>query len=332
MMRKASLFAILLCVGMLPVKSHELPGDKPQSMPNIVAPTLGGTQFWADVTFFHQWRIQRHVGTDHYRLLNPSGWREAWGSYDACMAELNDIRKKNDLPPMKGKAVVLLHGLGRTHRAMKSLAKTLREQGDYQVFNVEYPTMMGNVGQHAQSLDRVINSLDGIEQIHFVGHSLGNLVVRRWLHDTTDKTSGKPREQARLGRMVMLAPPNQRPELASKVGQLKIARMIGGPAFRELSTGWDELAPTLATPPFEFGIIAGGRSTETGYNPLVPGDDDGVVSVASTKLPGAADFRLLPLTHTFIMNDDKVQEFTLRFLKHGYFENRESRTEIGADE
>jgi pimeloyl-ACP methyl ester carboxylesterase len=290
--------------------------------------TIGGKQFWADLHFFHQWRIQRDVLTGHHRLLNPTDKREAWGSFDACRSKLAEIRQKQELPAMHGKAVVVLHGLGRTRSAMAGMAEMLQSKGDFQVFNVGYPTLLGSVGDHAQTLDCVITSLEGIDEIHFVCHSLGNLVVRRWLFDTIDAATGKPREHRRLGRMVMLGPPNHCPELAQKVGRLDMAMAIGGKAFRELAEGWEALAPTLMTPPFEFGVLAGGRGDERGYNPLVPGDDDMIVSVKSTRLAGAHDFRVLPVVHTFMMNDATVQQYTLQFLKRGCFESEPLRQNI----
>lgn len=300
---------------------EEMPERSPSStdLPNVKLPTLGGKQFWADVHFFRDWRIQREVLTGHHRLLSPKNVRVAWGSLDACLAKLAEIRQDQQLPPMSGKAVVVLHGLGRSRGAMGRLAAKLREDGGYHVFNVGYPTLMGSISEHAKTLDSVIRSLEGVEEINFVCHSLGNLVVRRWLFDTCDPETGEPREHNRLGRMVMLGPPNQRPELASTVGRVKLETTIGGKAFSELAQGWDELAPTLLTPPVPFGIIAGGRGDDLGYNPIVPGDDDMIVSVASTKLPGASDFVVLPVLHTFMMNDPKVQECVLRFLNEGYF-------------
>ena len=75
----------------------------------------------------------------------------------------------------------------------------------------------------------------------------------------------------------------------------------------------------LAIPPCPFGIIAGGDDDPEGGNPLLDGNDDMVVTVAETRLPGAADFVIVPALHTFIMDDAQVQEYTLRFLQHGYF-------------
>ncbi len=117
------------------------------AMPNLKLPTLGGKQFWADVHFLHQWRIQRDVVTGHYRLLSPKNVRLAWGTLETCLAELEEVRDREQLPPMRGKAVVVLHGLGRTRGAMARIARTLEERGGYQVFNVGYPTLMGGVAR-----------------------------------------------------------------------------------------------------------------------------------------------------------------------------------------
>jgi hypothetical protein len=95
-----------------------------------------------------------------------------------------------------------------------------------------------------------------------------------------------------------------------------------------MASGWDELEPRLGTPPFEFGILAGGKKDGRGYNPLLPGDDDGVVTVDSTRLAGARDFRIVPALHSFFMNDPKIHELTRRFLAHGHFESEESRQPI----
>ena len=76
-----------------------------------------------------------------------------------------------------------------------------------------------------------------------------------------------------------------------------------------MATGWEALEPKLATPHFEFGILAGGKGDGRGYNPLIPGDDDAVVTVESTRLAGARDFRVLPVLHSFFMNDKRVQEY-----------------------
>ena len=289
--------------------------------------TFGGKQFWSDVYFFHGWHIQRHSATRHYRLLDAEGKRYAWGTFDACKATLDKIRREQQLPPMRGRAVVVLHGLVRSHASMDLIADYLREKGGYAVFNVEYASTRLPVEEHAKNLASVLDSLDGIEEINFVGHSLGNIVVRRYLYDHLDPKTGKPTDR-RIRRMVMIGPPNHGSVLARALSENTFFG-VNGIAGQELGTGWKVLSRKLVTPPFEFGIIAGGKGDDEGYNPILGGDDDGTVRVESARLVGAADFTLLPVLHSFMMNDPTVQERTLRFLQKGFFTSEEERERVG---
>jgi hypothetical protein len=104
--------------------------------------------------------------------------------------------------------------------------------------------------------------------------------------------------------------------------------VLGKPS-EELGRQWVWLERNLATPPCEFGIVAGGRGNQKGFNPLLPGDDDGVVTVASTRLAGARDFILVPVLHSLLPTNRKVMQCTLSFLQNGYFVSEEKREEIG---
>jgi pimeloyl-ACP methyl ester carboxylesterase len=281
--------------------------------------TLGGKQFWADELHFHDWRIQRNVFTEHCRLLDGRNRRHAWGDYGQCLAVLDEIKRDHRLPPMTGKAVVVLHGLGRCQASMASLCRYLREKGEYQVFNVEYPSTRNDMGRHAQALRHIIDNLHGIEEINFVGHSMGNIVIRQYLGDVASHAS------RRFGRFVMLAPPNQGAALAEAFAENLIFRKIAGDAGQQLGCGWRDLERRLATPNFEFGIIAGGRGNKRGFNPLLSGDNDGVISVETAKLAGARDFLRVPVLHSFMMVSAKVQQYVLRFLQQGYFISAEKR-------
>jgi pimeloyl-ACP methyl ester carboxylesterase len=284
---------------------------------NLPLPTLGGKQFWADLHHFRGWRIQRHVYTGHCRLVDPQNVRRAWGSRDRCHEVLRAVSRAHPLPAMRGKSVVVLHGLIRTRRAMHGLCRCLETEGGYTVFNVSYPSTRATIDWHAQNLDEIIAGLDGIDEINFVAHSLGNLVVRRWMSDHL--ASPSRRLDPRIRRMVMLGPPNQGAAIARRPELRPLLVTLFGPAGRQLARHWPEIAPRLAVPPCEFGVIAGGRGSPRGYNPLLVGDDDLVVTVEETRLAGAHDFAILPVPHTILMNNRRVQEYTLRFLKRGSF-------------
>ncbi len=284
----------------------------------IPMPTMGGKQFWADELFFQQWRIQQNVLTGHYRLLDGKDFRHASGSYEECLAALDEIKQKRKLPPMQGKAVIVLHGLGADRTHMEVMAKYLHDHGGYTVFNVTYPSTQRDIAANAKSLGHIIEHLDGIEEINFVAHSLGNIVVRRWLADQTDAASGR-RPDGRIKRFVMLAPPNHGSLLAVALGDNKVYRVVTGQTGQQLGRDWQQVEGKLATPTCEFGILAGGRGDKHGYNLLLPGDNDGIISVETTRLAGARDFRVLPVQHPLIMFNAKAQEYTLRFLQKGYF-------------
>ncbi len=312
-------------------KADDLPSDEPSTGHiNAVAPTMGGKQFWADELFFHDWHIQRNVFTNHCRLLDGSGLRHAWGTFDECAAKLEKIKQQRRLAPMAGPAVVLLHGLFRSASSMSNLGRHLHEQGGYTVFNVNYPTTRGSVADHANSLTKILQSLDGIDEIHFVAHSLGNLVVRHYLGDHTNPEFGL-QPDARIKRMVMLGPPNQGAQMAEALAEYRAFHFVAGASGSQLARDWDKLAAKLATPACQFGILAGGRGTEKGYNPWLGKDNDMVVSVESTRLAGAADFAVLPVLHSLMPEDPRVQQYTLQFLQHGYFVSELDRHPIRAE-
>ncbi len=294
---------------------------------NAVLPTLGGRQFWADEQFFHGWHIQRNVLTGHYRLLDAMNLRHAWGTLPQCAVTLDEIKRARRLPPMRGAGIVILHGLFRSASSMSRMARYLEEQGGYSVFNVNYPTTRGSLAEHAADLANVVRSLEGISEINFVAHSLGNLVIRHYLGDQTRPAEGLMPDP-RIRRIVMLGPPNQGAQVAEALNDYRLFHLVAGRSGTELGGGWAQLEPHLATPACQFGILAGGRGTDGGYNPLLGEDNDMVVSVDSTRLAGAADFAVLPVLHSLMMNDPRVEQYTLSFLKHGYFTSPADRHPI----
>lgn len=308
--------------------AEDLPYSSGSAPANIKGLTLGGKQFWTDELIFHEWRIQRHAWTKHYRLLDDENHRRAWGHFKHCRNRLEALKQQEKLSPMQGKVVVVLHGLVRTRKSMSGLCDYLVEHGDYTVLNVSYASTRNRLDQHALSLARIIENLGPeITEINFVAHSLGNLVIRHYLGDQTDLEDSM-RPDPRIKRIVMLAPPNNGAQFAERFQDNKLFRAIWGKSGVKLAREWPELEKRLATPGKDFGIIAGGRGENSGSNPLLRGDDDFVVRVEETRLPGARDFVVLPAFHTLIMDDKKTQEYVLRFFKHGYFVSAEKRRPI----
>lgn len=279
----------------------------PQIPQRLPMKTLGGMQFWGDVHFFRGWRIQQNVFTKHFRLLDADNYRHAAGSLDECKAALEKIKKEQKLPPMSGKAVILIHGIIRSSKSLDWLHKPLEKDG-YTVIRFDYPSTRVTIEESAAHLNSVIRSLKDIEEINFIVHSMGGLVVRASLAKHTDK---------RIKRMVMVGVPNLGAKMANQFKSLGLFKAIMGPAGQQLISGPDAPVSKLPTPQFEFAIVAGARGTENGFNPLIPGDDDGTVSVASTRLPGAADFMTVPVLHSFLMLSERASNGAMHFIKTG---------------
>ena len=292
--------------------------------PSLKIPTLGGTQFWTDQLVFHDWRIQRNQLTKHYRLLDGKNYRHTWGSFEHCQGTLQQLQKQLKLPAVKGKVVIVLHGLGRTRNSMNTISQYLRKQSDYTVLSMSYASTRAEVQDHAQALAQVIKGLPQATEINFVAHSLGNLVIRRYLKETKASNLSHPP----LGSIVMLAPPNQGSAMARRFKNSKIVRTVWGPSGDEIASQWPRLSSQLAVPGCQFGIIAGKSAKTALDNPLIKGGDDLVVTVAETRLTGARDFLIVPAVHTYLMDHPQVQRATLRFLQHGYFESESKRQPI----
>lgn len=295
---------------------EEASKDDFQENLNFPTATLGGAQFWSDELVFHRWRIQLNVFTGHYRLLDEDDYRRAWGTFEQCKARLDAIRLEKDLPSMKGTAVVTLHGLIRSREVMNGIGEFLEQEGDMTWINVSYASTRRSIDDHAASLAKVIDNLEGIDQIHFVCHSLGNLVVRRYLGEAT-QPKPKWKVDNRIKRFVMLGPPNNGAHFAELFKDNKLFGLLMGPSGKQIAS-WPEVEQRMATGNCEFAIIAGSL-TGSFTNPLVSGSDDLVVGVEETKLVGARDFLGVQLNHGQLVDEPYVQKKTLSFLKNGYF-------------
>lgn len=275
---------------------------------NVTVPTFGGKQIWSDEFVHAQWRIQRNVLTRHHRLLDAGNVRRAWGSYDACRVCFERERVVRRLGHGSRHAVVLLHGMGRSRAAFKGLARTLRADG-FEPVAVGYPSTRRPVREHAAQVARVLDRSAGFERVSFVTHSMGGLVARELL-----ALKAPWRKRIRAGRLVMLGPPNQGAYLADRLEQLLPYRLLAGKGGRDLVT---KRVQRMHVPKIPFAIIAGGRGDGKGYNPLIEGDDDGVVAVETTKLRGATDFLRVPTIHTLLMRNEQSIAAIRRFLAKG---------------
>jgi pimeloyl-ACP methyl ester carboxylesterase len=207
-------------------------------------------------------------------------------------------------------AVVLLHGLYRSHLSMRPLETRLEAAG-YAVHNLRYPSTAAAPDALAAELREQIDACCAdAPRLHFVTHSLGGILARALLAQ---------RAPANLGRVVMLAPPNHGSEWVDVFGGAFGWAL--GPTGRELGTAPSSLPNRLPPPSFPLGVIAGNFSWNPLGSLLLPGESDGTVSVESTQLDGMSDFVAVPSSHTFILRSDAAAEHVLEFLRAGRFED-----------
>ncbi len=219
--------------------------------------------------------------------------------------------------PSDSEAVILLHGLARSDRSMNKLEKALAERG-YRVHNVAYPSTRDTIRNLAEkAIPPALERCADAPRVHFVTHSLGGILVRQYLGEHA---------VANLGRVVMLGPPNQGTEVVDKLGDFPGFRFFHGEAGLELGTGKGSVPKRLGRANFDLGIIAGTRSINLILSSLIPGTDDGKVSVDRTRVEGMRDHLEMPVTHPFMMRNPGVIEQVMHYLEHGSF-----KRDAGAD-
>jgi pimeloyl-ACP methyl ester carboxylesterase len=208
--------------------------------------------------------------------------------------------------------VVLLHGLIRSSGSMDELEGALIEKG-YSVANIDYPSRDTTIDKLANlaipaGIDKCETHSDG--PINFVTHSLGGILVRQYL---------SAHKIDKLHRVVMLGPPNHGSEAVDYLRDVPGFEFVNGPAGLQLGTDGDALVKKMDGVDFELGVIAGTKSINPILSRVLPGKDDGTVSLASTRIDGMCEFITVPVTHTFMMGNDEVIEETIHFIETGRF-------------
>ena len=187
---------------------------------------------------------------------------------------------------------------------LEPLRRALERQG-FRAVNWRYVSLRGSIEVHAARLAAKAKELDedaGVDRLHLVGHSMGAIVVRRAL------AMARPRK---LGRVVLLAPPNRGARLADLALRLFGRRLV---AATELSSHPDSYVNRLApTADLDCGVIAASW--------------DHVVSLASTYLPGQRDHLVLRSLHTLPLHRQTARQVG-HFLRDGRFLREPHRTSL----
>jgi pimeloyl-ACP methyl ester carboxylesterase len=206
-------------------------------------------------------------------------------------------------------AVVAVHGLWLRGAVMKILLRRMERHGfDVHAFN--YPSIRDDLDANAARLAAFVASVPG-DTVHLLGHSLGCVVILAML---------ERHALERPGRIVCLGPPFAGSVTAERVARLPGGERVIGRSLRDLLArgGFKTAAPGR-----EVGIVAGRAPVGLGrLFGRFSGPNDGMVAVAETTLPGAADHIVLPVAHTALLWSPEVARQVEHFLRTGKFDRR----------
>jgi pimeloyl-ACP methyl ester carboxylesterase len=204
--------------------------------------------------------------------------------------------------------VVLLHGLGRSEAAMWLLASRIEAAG-FDVVRIGYHSLGDPPERILAAVSRQIDACckASLKPVHFVGYSLGGLIIRAYLAENKLRT---------LGRVVLIATPNAGTPLVDAYRD-SWWMDLAGPTAKSLGTGPDSFPNSLPAPDYPVGVIAGVR--EAPFVDVIPGEDDGLVPLESTKVVGMVDFVIVESNHMLMRYSQEVARQTIAFLRTGEF-------------
>ena len=206
--------------------------------------------------------------------------------------------------------VIVLHGLWFRPAIVELLRRRLGDLG-MNALAFGYPTVRRDLDHNARALTAFAASTPG-DRLHFVGHSLGGLVLLRMLALKVPE---------RLGRVVLLGSPCVESRVVEVLSRWPAGRAILGAGLAQ----WRR-APMPGVPAgLAVGAIAGNRAFGLGRLAVrLEPPHDGVVRVAETRIPGLSDHITLPVTHAGMLFAREVARQTGVFLLRGRFDRGET--------
>jgi pimeloyl-ACP methyl ester carboxylesterase len=206
-------------------------------------------------------------------------------------------------------AVVFVHGLFLNGAEFALLRRRLSAALGYEAHRFSYPTVRGSMAATLSQLSQFVSRIEA-DRIHFVGHSLGGVVLCRYFE----------RERCeRGGRVVLLGSPVVESRSARAVGRHAWLRRVVGPLVAEELM--QPCAPRCWKCERELGLIAGTSPLGLGrFFARFEEASDGTVAVSETKLPGARAHLSLPVSHMGMLVSPLVARQVANFLDEGRFE------------
>lgn len=200
---------------------------------------------------------------------------------------------------------MLVHGLWMPGWVMKLMEIRLRRCGFHPVV-FSYPSMRSSLSQNASLLSHFVAGLTA-SRIHFIGHSLGGLLVLQMLTEFPEQ---------RTGRVILAGSPYNASCVATRLARRQPGRYILG---RSMLQWLGQKTPERHTQ-YEFGVISGRKSIGAGrLISRLPHPNDGVVTVAETRIPNISDQIVLNVSHSGMLLSAGLALQACSFLRSGHF-------------
>ncbi|EMP4396689.1 TPA: triacylglycerol lipase [Vibrio parahaemolyticus] len=201
--------------------------------------------------------------------------------------------------------IIILHGLYMHGLVMQPLSQKLRKLG-YETQVLSYNTVAIDESSLFDSIDHSLNPLTANV---LVGHSLGGLMIKRYLANRKPTTS-------LISHVVAIGSPLKGASIVGRIQDLGLGVILGNSPHHGLNKHDDAWAF-----PQKLGSIAG--TVPIGARPLLIRNDntmsDGTVTVEETRLDGMQDHIEVKQTHTSLIYNTFVPQQIDHFIRTDYF-------------
>lgn len=274
--------------------------------------TCGGSHFWEDVFFYQKWRIQRNYINKKCRLLDNWDISRHEGSFEECRKAFIKYIEAYEIGRQKGKMIVMIPGLGESKNIFKPLWREALKY-NFMAAAVNYPSTQKGIGGHVRQLEFFMNHLEDVEEVYFVTHGAGSIILRALLTLNSDW-----RNRLKMGRIVEVEPLNHGSRLLTKLGRNRFFGFILGPMATELDPGKIEQLPQLPSA-IETGIVLNSNWTVK-LAELFTGTRMPSPTAESEKaFTRAKEVVKLSQHRRNIFNNKEICAGVVRFLKDGKF-------------
>lgn len=218
-----------------------------------------------------------------------------------CLRTLVQLEGPDNYNP---KLVILIHGLAGHNWTFRDMKPAIADAG-LQVNHWNYASTRGSLTDHVAAFHKMMNAMEGINEVQFVAHSLGGLLLRKALAD-----EGQPwRRRIKVKQLIMIATPNQGAVLAARFKDSEWFQYLFKGAGQDLTPGYTK---TIPLPTMPYHLIAGQLEGEG--NKKIPGPDDGVVAVSSVAIKSGDKPIIVKANHMSIMVDEGVVDYVIKIL------------------